>query len=121
MIFESVNVWREALRLGREFGYRNSQATVLAPTGTISFLMDCATTGIEPELALVKYKKLVGGGTLKLANPQVSASLRNLGYYEDEVEQIVKYISEKETIEREFSSSTFQFMAASELNPVSMP
>jgi len=96
---EAVGVWREALELGEECGYRNSQATVLAPTGTISFLMDCATTGIEPELALVKYKKLVGGGTLKLVNPQVSASLRNLGYYEDEVEQIVKYISEKETIE----------------------
>ena len=96
---EAVGVWKEVLELGEEYGYRNSQATLLAPTGTISFLMDCATTGIEPELALVKYKKLVGGGTLKLVNSQVSAALRNLGYYEDEVEQIVKYISEKETIE----------------------
>ncbi|MBI2058040.1 MAG: hypothetical protein HYT63_03635, partial [Candidatus Yanofskybacteria bacterium] len=99
LIFESVNVWREALRLGREFGYRNSQATVLAPTGTISFLMDCATTGIEPELALVKYKKLVGGGTLKLVNLQVSSALENLGYREEEVGKITNYILEKETIE----------------------
>ncbi|HEY4484517.1 MAG TPA: vitamin B12-dependent ribonucleotide reductase [Candidatus Paceibacterota bacterium] len=99
LIFESVNVWREALRLGREFGYRNSQATVLAPTGTISFLMDCATTGIEPELALVKYKKLVGGGTLKLVNLQVSTALDNLGYREEEVGRITNYILEKETIE----------------------
>ncbi len=96
---EAVKVWREALDLGEQYGYRNSQATVLAPTGTISFLMDCATTGIEPELALVKYKKLVGGGTLKLVNPQVSLALKNLGYNEGEIEQINKYVSEKETIE----------------------
>src|SRR3990167_3223474 len=99
LIFESVNVWREALRLGREFGYRNSQATVLAPTGTISFLMDCATTGIEPELALVKYKKLVGGGTLKLVNPQVPFALKNLGYQEGDIDQISKHLLEKGTIE----------------------
>ncbi len=96
---EAVNVWHEAFNLGEGYGYRNSQATVLAPTGTISFLMDCATTGIEPELALVKYKKLVGGGTLKLVNHQVSLALKNLGYNEAEIEQITKYISERETIE----------------------
>ncbi|MEK7582976.1 MAG: vitamin B12-dependent ribonucleotide reductase [Patescibacteria group bacterium] len=95
----SVNVWREALDLGRQYGYRNSQATVLAPTGTIAFLMDCNTTGIEPELALVKYKKLVGGGTLKLVNAQVPAALRQLGYNEQEISDIAAYLVEKETVE----------------------
>ena len=95
----SVAVWREALDLGRQYGYRNSQATVLAPTGTIAFLMDCNTTGIEPELALVKYKKLVGGGTLKLVNMQVPAALRKLGYSEQQINDISAYIVEKETIE----------------------
>lgn len=99
LLSEMVGVWREALELGGKYGYRNSQATVLAPTGTIGFLMDCATTGIEPELALVKYKKLVGGGTLKLVNNQVPAALKNLGYQEDEIDQIAKYILEKETVE----------------------
>ncbi|MDP3731222.1 MAG: vitamin B12-dependent ribonucleotide reductase [bacterium] len=96
---EAVNVWREAFELGGQYGIRNSQATVLAPTGTISFLMDCATTGIEPELALVKYKKLVGGGTLKLVNPQVPFALKNLGYQEGDVDQISKHLLEKGTIE----------------------
>src|SRR3989338_8989294 len=67
----SRTVWHEANNLAKEYGVKNSQVTVLAPTGTISFLMDCDTTGIEPELALVKYKKLVGGGTLKLVNNQI--------------------------------------------------
>lgn len=96
---EAIKVWKEAWELGEQYGYRNSQATVLAPTGTISFLMDCVTTGIEPELALVKYKKLVGGGTLKLVNSQVISALKNLGYQEGEIEPINKYILEKETIE----------------------
>ena len=85
--------------MGGQYGIRNSQATVLAPTGTISFLMDCTTTGIEPELALVKYKKLVGGGTLKLVNPQVPFALKNLGYQEGDIDTIPKYLLETGTIE----------------------
>ncbi len=92
-------VWNDAITLGRKYGIRNSQATVLAPTGTIAFLMDCDTTGIEPELALVKYKKLVGGGTLKLINGQIPKALRKLGYSEDQIEDITNHIMEKETIE----------------------
>ena len=92
-------VWHEAKELAEEYGVKNSQVTVLAPTGTISFLMDCDTTGVEPELALVKYKKLVGGGTLKLVNNQVPIALRRLGYLNEEVDAISEYILEKETIE----------------------
>jgi ribonucleoside-diphosphate reductase alpha chain len=92
-------VWHEALELAREYGVRNSQVTVLAPTGTIAFMMDCATTGIEPELALIKYKKLVGGGVLKLVNSQVPAALANLGYTEEQVKAIGDYLMEHETIE----------------------
>ena len=99
LLEESRNVWNQALNLGRQYGIRNSQATVLAPTGTIAFLMDCVTTGIEPELALVKYKKLVGGGTIKLVNNQVGAALLNLGYNESEIREITNYILERETIE----------------------
>ncbi|MBX4190260.1 vitamin B12-dependent ribonucleotide reductase [Candidatus Parcubacteria bacterium] len=95
----SRSVWHEALDLGRKYGIRNSQVTVLAPTGTIAFLMDCDTTGIEPELALVKYKKLVGGGVLKLVNNQVPLALRRLGYSNQQIEDISKYILERETIE----------------------
>jgi len=92
-------VWHETKELADEYGVKNSQVTVLAPTGTISFLMDCDTTGIEPELALVKYKKLVGGGTLKLVNNQVPIALRRLGYLNEEVDAISEYILERETIE----------------------
>ncbi len=92
-------VWHDALDLGRKYGVRNSQMTVLAPTGTIAFLMDCDTTGIEPELALVKYKKLVGGGTLKLVNNHVPLALRRLGYSNEQIEEISEYLLEKETIE----------------------
>ena len=99
LISESASTWQEALKLGKQFGYRNAQATLLAPTGTIAFLMDCDTTGIEPELALVKYKKLVGGGTIKLVNTQISPALTSLGYKEEEVAEISKYILERETIE----------------------
>ncbi|MEK7638309.1 MAG: vitamin B12-dependent ribonucleotide reductase [Patescibacteria group bacterium] len=91
--------WHEALELAREYGVRNSQVTVLAPTGTIAFMMDCATTGIEPELALIKYKKLVGGGVLKLVNSQVPAALANLGYDAEQVKAIGEYLIEHETIE----------------------
>ncbi|TMC10101.1 MAG: vitamin B12-dependent ribonucleotide reductase, partial [Chloroflexi bacterium] len=92
-------VWDEAVALGELHGYRNAQATVLAPTGTIGLMMDCDTTGIEPDLALVKYKKLVGGGLLKIVNGTVPAALRKLGYPEEQVKEIVDYIDENETIE----------------------
>lgn len=92
-------VWHEALELANQYGVRNSQMTVIAPTGTIAFMMDCKTTGIEPELALVKYKKLVGGGMLKLVNDLVPTALRNLGYGEQEISSISEYIREEETIE----------------------
>src|SRR6266566_1517121 len=91
--------WDEAVKLGRAHGYRNAQATVLAPTGTIGLMMDCDTTGIEPDLALVKYKKLVGGGLLKIVNGTVPAALRKLGYDSKEVKDIVEYIDENDTIE----------------------
>ena len=92
-------VWDEALQLGEQHGYRNAQVTVLAPTGTIAFMMDCDTTGIEPDIALIKYKKLVGEGFLKIVNGTVPVALRRLGYSPDEVEAIVAYIDERETIE----------------------
>src|SRR2546423_1482899 len=91
--------WDETVKLGRAHGYRNAQATVLAPTGTIGLMMDCDTTGIEPDLALVKYKKLVGGGLLKIVNTTVPAALRKLGYDEVKVKEIVEYIDENDTIE----------------------
>src|SRR6202521_579554 len=93
------DTWDKAVTLGRAYGYRNAQATVLAPTGTIGLMMDCDTTGIEPDLALVKYKKLVGGGLLKIVNTTVPAALRKLGYDEVKVKEIVEYIDENDTIE----------------------
>ncbi|MEN8160989.1 MAG: vitamin B12-dependent ribonucleotide reductase, partial [Myxococcota bacterium] len=95
----SCGVWAEALELGRAHGYKNAQVTVLAPTGTIAFMMDCDTTGVEPDIALVKYKKLVGGGLLKIVNNTVPMALRKLGYDEAQVAQIVEYVDEEETIE----------------------
>ena len=80
-------------------GVRNSQVTVLAPTGTIAFMMDCDTTGVEPDIALVKYKKLVGGGMLKIVNNTVPRALKRLGYESKEVQEIVEYIDEHDTIE----------------------
>src|SRR6187200_2068719 len=91
--------WDEAVELGEDFGYRNAQATVLAPTGTIGFMMDCDTTGVEPDIALVKYKKLVGGGLMKIVNQTVPMALKKLGYTPAQVEAIVQYIDENETIE----------------------
>ena len=91
--------WDDAVELGEEFGYRNAQATVLAPTGTIGFMMDCDTTGVEPDIALVKYKKLVGGGLMKIVNNTVPMALRHLGYEKAQVDAIVMYIDEHETIE----------------------
>src|SRR2546426_6942994 len=92
--------WDDALELGNAHGYRNAQSSLLAPTGTISFMLDCDTTGVEPDIALVKYKKLVGGGTLKLVNGTVPAALRRLGYTETETAAITTYIERTGTIER---------------------
>ena len=91
--------WEEALTLGQEYGYRNSQATVIAPTGTISFMMDCDTTGIEPDIALVKYKTLVGGGLMKIVNGTVPIALRRLDYSEEERDSIVRHIDNTGSIE----------------------
>ena len=93
------DVWDEAETLATEHGVRNSQMTVLAPTGTIAFMMDCDTTGVEPDLALVKYKKLVGGGTLKFVNNTVASALARLGYESREIQDIVEYIDDHDTIE----------------------
>ncbi|HXG39051.1 MAG TPA: vitamin B12-dependent ribonucleotide reductase [Bacteroidota bacterium] len=95
----SANVWKDVVRLGKLHGLRNSQATVLAPTGTIGFMMDCDTTGVEPDIALVKYKKLVGGGLMKIVNQTVPEALRKLGYDEEQIEHIVAYIDKNDTIE----------------------
>ncbi len=92
-------VWQQALELGRRAGYRNAQTTVIAPTGTIGFMMDCDTTGVEPELALVKYKKLVGGGVIKIVNNIVPQALIRLGYKPDQMEAIVAHIDATGTIE----------------------
>jgi ribonucleoside-diphosphate reductase alpha chain len=91
--------WDDAVELGELFGYRNAQATVLAPTGTIGFMMDCDTTGVEPDIALVKYKKLVGGGLMKIVNQTVPMALRKLGYSQPQVDAIIDYIDKNETIE----------------------
>jgi ribonucleoside-diphosphate reductase alpha chain len=93
------NAWNEVLDLGKEHGLRNSQISVIAPTGTIAFMMDCDTTGIEPDIALVKFKKLVGGGVMKLVNQTVPLALRRLGYQQDEIDGIVDHIDEQGTIE----------------------
>lgn len=92
-------LWEDVLQLGEKYGFRNAQATVLAPTGTISFMMDCDTTGIEPDIALVKYKQLAGGGMLKIVNQTVRKGLEKLGYEEAQIENILHYIDENDTIE----------------------
>src|SRR5207249_5559979 len=89
----AVECWERAVKLGSEHGYRNAQATVLAPTGTIGLLMDCDTTGVEPDFALVKFKKLAGGGHFKIVNHSVPEALRRLGYAEHEVVVIGAYPS----------------------------
>jgi len=99
-LFEGAQqCWDEAYDSGRRYGYRNAQVTVIAPTGTIGFMMDCDTTGIEPDLALVKYKKLVGGGVIKIVNNTVPQALIKLGYSPEQVEQIVSHIDSTGTIE----------------------
>ncbi|MDP1676971.1 MAG: vitamin B12-dependent ribonucleotide reductase [Bacteroidota bacterium] len=95
----SSTSWKEAIELGKESGYRNGQATVLAPTGTIGFMMDCDTTGVEPDIALVKYKKLVGGGMMKIVNQTVPEALRKLNYDSEQIEHIISYIDKNDTIE----------------------
>ncbi len=90
--------WEQAVELGERFGYRNAQATVLAPTGTISFLMDCDTTGVEPDFSLVKFKELVGGGQMTIVNRTVPLALATLGYTEQQVEQIEAHLAEHDTI-----------------------
>ena len=90
----AVRSWEEGLRIGEANGWRNAQASVLAPTGTIGFMMDCDTTGIEPDFSLVKFKKLVGGGSMQIVNQTIPRALRKLGYTDETVEAIVEYISE---------------------------
>ena len=98
-VFEAAGqAWDEALELGQEHGYRNAQATVLAPTGTIGLMMDCDTTGIEPDLGLIKTKKMVGGGSIIIVNQTVPQALSHLGYADEQVEAIVAYIDENKTI-----------------------
>jgi ribonucleoside-diphosphate reductase alpha chain len=92
-------LWDEVIEMGEQYGFRNAQATVLAPTGTIGFMMDCDTTGVEPDIALVKYKKLVGGGLMKIVNQTVPMALQKLGYSAQQIKEIVEYIDENETIE----------------------
>jgi len=99
LINDAWDCWSEAVDVGEKNGYRNSQMTVLAPTGTIAFMMDCDTTGIEPDIALVKYKVLSGGGMLKIVNRSVPLALKNLGYSEEQIESIIRYTDENDTIE----------------------
>jgi ribonucleoside-diphosphate reductase alpha chain len=99
-LYESATqTWKEAAELGAKHGFRNAQTSVLAPTGTISFMMDCDTTGIEPDIALIKYKRLVGGGFMKIANRTVPKALSRLGYSEDQVKDILDHLLKQETIE----------------------
>jgi ribonucleoside-diphosphate reductase alpha chain len=98
-LFEAARTaWDEAIELGQEHGYRNAQASVLAPTGTIGLLMDCDTTGIEPDLALVKTKKLVGGGSMSIVNQTVPRALRTLGYADEHVQAIAEYVAENNSV-----------------------
>lgn len=92
MLHAAKHAWDRALQLGEEFGYRNAQVTVIAPTGTIGLLMDCDTTGVEPDFALVKFKKLAGGGYMKIANQSVEPALHNLGYSDTAVKEIIRYV-----------------------------
>ncbi len=99
LVESAKTVWDDALTIGKEYGYRNSQISVLAPTGTIGFMMDCDTTGVEPDIALVKYKKLVGGGYMKIVNNTVPLALTTLGYSNEQADEIIKYIDQTGTIE----------------------
>src|SRR5207237_10904320 len=99
LLSDAKNVWDEVIEMGEQHGFRNAQATVLAPTGTIGFMMDCDTTGVEPDIALVKYKKLVGGGMMKIVNQTVPMALKRLGYTPAQIKDVIEYIDEHETIE----------------------
>ncbi len=96
---EAEKVWDNVIERGDKYGFRNAQATVLAPTGTIGFIMDCDTKGVEPEIGLVQFKKLVGGGILRLVNTTVEPTLKKLGYNDNQVKEIIKYVDTKETME----------------------
>lgn len=99
LLHSALETWDEAIVEGSEHGYRNAQVTLLAPTGTIAFMMDCDTTGIEPDFSLVKVKKLVGGGTLRIVNNTIPLALQRLGYEQNEIREILDYIKKNETIE----------------------
>ena len=109
---EARKCWDEALALGRKHGYRNAQVSVLAPTGTIGFLMDCDTTGIEPDIALVKYKLLAGGGMLKIVNQTVTPALKELGYAPEKIEAIIAHIDKFDTIEDIQDEQTGEIVAS---------
>ena len=98
MLKSARGAWDDALAVGEQHGYRNAQATVLAPTGTISFMMDCDTTGIEPDFSLVKSKRLVGGGDITIVNQTVPVALAKLGYAPHEIDQIVAHVNEHNTV-----------------------
>src|SRR3979409_2485555 len=91
LLSAATKAWDEAVQLGEKYGYRNAQTTVIAPTGTIGLVMDCDTTGVEPDFALVKFKKLSGGGYFKVINQSVPAALKNLHYTDKQMDAIVKY------------------------------
>ncbi|HWP48523.1 MAG TPA: vitamin B12-dependent ribonucleotide reductase [Candidatus Limnocylindrales bacterium] len=99
LIEVAEQVWEDAYRMGQRYGYRNAQVTLLAPTGTIGFYMDCDTTGVEPDISLVKYKKLAGGGLIKIVNRTVPEALKKLGYSTEQIHAIVEYIDQNDTIE----------------------
>lgn len=99
LIEVAEQVWKDAYRMGKRYGYRNAQVTLLAPTGTIGFYMDCDTTGVEPDISLVKYKKLAGGGLIKMVNRTVPEALKKLGYSAEQIQAIVEYIDQNDTIE----------------------
>ncbi len=117
---EAIKAWDSALALGEKHGFRNAQVTVLAPTGTISFLMDCDTTGIEPDIALVKYKLLAGGGMLKIVNQTVRPALEKLGYAAPAIESILAHINEHDTIE-DVTGSEPAVVVRSGLKPEHLP
>src|SRR5437762_11164022 len=98
LVDAAVRSWDEALSLGERFGFKNAQISVIAPTGTIAFMMDCDTTGIEPDIALIKYKWLVGGGVIKIVNNTVPEALTKLGYSKTEAGEILKHLEDHDTI-----------------------
>src|SRR5207245_774998 len=110
-------VWNRAIALGEQHGYRNAQATVLAPTGTIGLLMDCDTTGVEPDFALIKFKKLAGGGSFKIVNQSVPRALKKLGYKPDEVQAIVNYVRGTATLKSIAEFAPKELLARGLLEP----